>query len=98
MIYLSGPITNSDPEVQKENLKRFYEVEAVMDEHCFNPARLEKDGTPYENYLVDDLLWIIANRPNKLYMLKGWQNSLGARIEHRLAEKLGIDIEYEKEN
>ncbi len=94
MIYISGPITNEDPKKQRANLDRLNEVEMEMTEPCFNPAVLENVGWTWEKYLVRDLIWILSNRP-KMYFLKGWENSRGCRLEHELAEHLGLEMEYE---
>ncbi|BAU96101.1 hypothetical protein N24_1839 [Corynebacterium suranareeae] len=31
-----------------------------------------------------------------VHMLKGWQNSTGATLEHNIAQKLGLSITYEE--
>jgi hypothetical protein len=95
MIYLSGPISNSDPKIQQENLDRMNEKASQMSEPCFNPATLETKGWTWEKYLVRDLMWIATNRP-KLYMMKGWETSKGCRLEHELAIFLDLPIEYEE--
>lgn len=96
MIYLSGPITSKDPKKQRENLARFYFIEDQMDELCFNPARTENSEIKrYETYLIYDLMWITRHRP-KLFMMRGWRESQGARLEHELALYLGLEITYEE--
>jgi hypothetical protein len=95
--YISGPISSDDPEIQKKNLARFYEVERILSDRgdkCFNPARLEEDHRSWEYYLARDLTWIIRSYPD-MYMMKGWQNSRGARLEHEVALYLNLKIEYE---
>ncbi|WP_193108494.1 DUF4406 domain-containing protein, partial [Escherichia coli] len=32
---------------------------------------------------------------NAVYLLKGWEESVGARAEHELAQKLGLNVIYE---
>ena len=52
--------------------------------------------TPIEHALklkdIADLLHC-----NAIYMLQGWQESKGARIEHYIATELGLHIMYEVE-
>ena len=95
MIYLSGKITDPNPEIQKKNLERFYEIEKKLGEKCLNPAD-HGDGPDrsYESYLVQDIILIFENRPD-MYMMKGWEESRGARLEHELALQMGLKIEYE---
>ena len=95
MIYLSGPITNPDPAIQKANLARFYEVEKRLGERCLNPAdHGDSDDRTYESYLIQDFILIFAHRPT-LYMMKDWQTSRGCRLEHELALQLSLPILYE---
>jgi hypothetical protein len=94
MIYLSGAITHIDPEIMRQNIARFHEVEKVLGVDCFNPASLEQDLT-YEQFMVIDILYIVENKPD-MYMLTGWQDSRGARLEHTLALQLKLNIQYEK--
>jgi hypothetical protein len=95
MIYLSGKITDPDREVMKANLLRFFEKAKEFKEPVFNPADLETEGFTWEDYLVRDLLFIYNNRP-KIYFMDGWESSRGARLEHTLAEYLGLEMEYEQ--
>jgi hypothetical protein len=37
----------------------------------------------------------ILSRCDAVYMLRGWENSIGARAEHDLANELGLEIVYE---
>lgn len=59
-----------------------------------NPATLGLDGVPW--------LWCMAVcifhllRCHRVYMLSGWWNSRGARIEHRVAKFFGKLIIYQK--
>lgn len=96
MIYISGKITDSDPEVQKQNLARFFEVERELGVPCLNPATHgDSPDRSYESYLIQDLILIFENKPD-LYMLKDWEQSRGARLEHELALQLNLNISYER--
>lgn len=44
--------------------------------------------------LKEDLVWI-ADEGDAIYMLKGWEKSSGAKIEHALAVVLGQETIYE---
>jgi len=97
MIYISGKITNEDPIKQRENLSRFYEVETMLNalgHKTFNPARLEEYNKTWEYYLSRDLTYIIKNRPT-IFVMIGWETSLGAKLEVETAKQLGLTIVYE---
>lgn len=99
MIYLSGKISNPDPATQEYNLEVFNRVTAEMREkgiQVFNPGELETPEYVWEDYLARDVLWITKNRP-VLYQMRGWEESLGARLEYKLALLLGLKIVKEGE-
>lgn len=99
MIYLSGKITNSDPAIQQKNLDVFNAKAEEMRKlglKVFNPAELETEGWAWEEYLARDVLWITQNHP-VLYQMRGWEDSLGARLEYKLALLLGLKIVKEGE-
>lgn len=53
------------------------------------------EGAPsLRRMLGDDLEWIAKNA-DAIHMLKGWENSKGARAEHALAHALSLEIIYE---
>jgi len=96
--YISGSITQGDtatPEEIARNMEMFAIEETRLQNEgfiVFNPAR-QGVGDRYEKYIVTDVLPIIDKKPIML-MLPNWKDSLGARIEHELAERLSLTIEY----
>ena len=40
----------------------------------------------------------MLQRADAIYLLTGWQNSAGARAEHSLALKLGLEVIEQKES
>lgn len=98
MIYISGRISAPTREEELENMgvfnRKAKELRAKGLE-VFNPAELEeKEVKSWEYYLARDLKWIFENKP-KMYMLKKWETSRGARLEFELAKLLSLEIEYE---
>jgi hypothetical protein len=92
--YLSGKITDVTKELEKANLQKFHDLEKELVARgfeVFNPANLEQEGATWEQYLARDLLWIQQNRP-MLYLMEGWQDSRGARLEVEWAKLLGLSI------
>ncbi len=50
----------------------------------------------YEDFLTLDFYWLL--RCDAIYMLPGWENSRGAKMEHMLAKARGIPIRYATES
>ena len=99
MIYLSGKISHPDPVIQEHNLEVFNILANQMREkgvQVFNPAELETPDYVWEDYLARDVLWITQNKP-VLYQMRGWEESLGARLEYKLALLLGLRVVQEGE-
>ena len=46
-------------------------------------------------YMASDI-WYLIRYCNAVYMLKGWEESKGARLEHKIAKLLNYTISYEK--
>lgn len=94
LYYLSGPITAPTRQEELDNMKVFFDTEADLVARgfeVFNPAKLEVDGKSWEWYLARDVKWIYDNRP-ALYMLPGWKESRGARLEYEVAKMLHLCI------
>lgn len=47
----------------------------------------------YEDYMKADLRELL--HCNAIYMLRGWERSVGARTEHLVAAMCGLEIMYE---
>src|ERR1035437_9903158 len=93
-LYLCGKITDTSRELEKANLRKFFEVENELRDRGFdvcNPAKFETDGKPWEWYLAHDLKFIYENRP-MIYLMEGWRESRGARLEVEFAKLCGLQI------
>lgn len=89
-IYIAGRITGY--ENYKEHFNR---VEAELLEKgnvVLNPAILPK-GLTDEEYMR--ICIPMLNISDTIYMLKGWESSTGAKIEHSLAVQANKNIIYE---
>lgn len=97
-VYISGPMTG----IPEYNYPAFDKAETVLSEHGYDPVNpaaisriLEREyetrgETPDRfDYLRADIAELI--KCDGIYMLPGWQDSKGARIEHMVALACGID-------
>jgi len=102
-VYISGPIT-TNPEGWRECFDQAYaylksEGYAVV----HNPREIgdSLDATfqalgkrpKYGDYMRADLRMLL--RCDVIYMLKGWEDSAGARVELSVAQAVGMEVMYE---
>lgn len=90
-VYISGAITNN-LDYKTDFAKAAAAIEAVGWEPV-NPAEIEIEGGSWLDYMRHDIK-LLADCGG-VYMLKGWEESNGAKIEHQLAQGLGLKIYYE---
>ena len=109
-LYLSGPLSAKTDKLLKENIEVFarkaYELRE-LGHTVFNPTENEPPNKSWEWYMARDvdvlykgihkqLLWFKFRRKfNAIYMMKGWEDSLGARFEKQVAILLKLKIIYE---
>lgn len=90
-IYISGPITGT-----KDFMERFAEVEEKLKwqgHMVYNPAKANSympEGTTYEEYM--EVSFTLLKMADTIYMMSGWEESRGARMELAYAEGMGYRI------
>lgn len=94
VIYISGPMRG----MPEHNYPAFHAAEEEIRgwgtyDDVVNPARHFEGRTDLdsETYLRKDVR-MMAERCTAIYLMPGWQNSAGARIEYAVAQGLGMDI------
>jgi hypothetical protein len=95
-IYISGQITGLPTEVAKNNFKEAEQSILHSGWLPINPFSINPgtDDPTWDDFMVADIRELF--KCDGIYMLKGWQNSKGARIEHAIAKEMGIRIIYEE--
>jgi hypothetical protein len=97
-IYIAGPMRGHDD----ENSPAFYEAESHLNRKniysVINPARMDDEygenyGINYKDALKRDIDEIF--KADSMYMLRGWEKSEGAKVEHALAIYLKLYILYQ---
>ena len=97
-IYLSGAISND-----RSHAKKFKAAQEKLEAKGYkviNPVEhVEKErGKKWLDYLIDCLCLIINEKPDIIYLMKGWDRSAGAQIERLVFLKLEKKIMTERED
>jgi len=94
-VYVSGPITNADPRVQADSLRRFHAAEAAPVALGYVVANPAKNGlpesAPWHEHMRADIRMLMDC--GAVCLLPGWANSRGANVEHDLARALGMQVQ-----
>lgn len=93
-VYIAGPMTG----LPKFNRPAFLQaaLNLSFEHHVpLNPAILP-DGLTEADYMAIGIAML--QRANAIYLLAGWKSSAGARAEHALALKLGLEVIEQKES
>lgn len=90
-IYLSGSISN-DPDFKEKFAAKTEEL-SKQGHNVFNPAQHPSMFT-WEQFMELDLKAL--SFCDAIYLMKGWENSRGAKIEKAAAEKLNLKIYFEE--
>ena len=92
-VYIAGPMTGL-PHFNRPAFNQAA-LNLSFDKHVpLNPAILP-DGLTEADYMAVGLTML--QRADAIYLLTGWQFSAGARAEHALALKLGLEIIEQRE-
>ena len=97
VIYISGAISGLP---RQEYIKRFADAEQELIKQGYkvlNPTKLLPSRhlwvyrlIKYKLTLLYDLWWLL--KCDGIYMLDGWENSKGARLEKATAEIFGLKV------
>ena len=94
-VYISGKITGTT-----DYLERFAQAETRLRVQGFevvNPAKeldkLPKDSTTWRQYMGEAFKLLMEC--DAIYMLDGWQESKGARLELFVADRTGMTFIYD---
>ena len=92
-IYLSGQISGTELSYTR---KRFGDLDTLraLGHEVTNPLCNGLSETdPWEAHMAKDIIALL--QCEGIYMLAGWEESQGARIEHAVAKEGGLVVFYE---
>jgi hypothetical protein len=91
-IYLSGPMTGHP----NMNYPLFQRVAKELREAGFeviSPAENRGNEGEWVDYMKNSIRLLL--HCNAIYMLRGWEDSKGATLEHEIAKDLGYQVIYQ---
>lgn len=99
-IYIAGPMRGH----RNENREAFYKAEGMLMERypsagIFNPATIEGDlpqGSPQLEYAKRDIPELLTS--THIFLLPGWEDSIGARAEASVATWIKLEFIAEDES
>ncbi|WP_299996893.1 DUF4406 domain-containing protein [uncultured Cedecea sp.] len=91
-IYIAGPMSGL-PDCNRTAFQMVH-VELRQQGHAVLSPAVLPNGLEQHEYM--DICLAMLRCADCIFMLVGWEDSLGARAEHALAEKLGLQIEYQR--
>lgn len=94
-VYISGPITGTDD--YQERFKKAEEYLRRQGYEVINPARVngQMPELKWEEYM--NMSMTMLSLCDMIFMLRGWKESQGAKLEHEYASNGSIHTIYEKE-
>ena len=93
-VYISGPIDHCD---YNERLAAFDKAQKDLQALGYHPVNPMRNGLPKtatrKEHMMQDI--VMLETCNKIYMLKGWQDSKGCKLELDIATTVGLDVLFE---
>ena len=94
-VYISGPISGQD---RNEATSRFTKAKAMLRKAGvtpISPMDIGGWGLSWSTYMKIAFDVLSSGEVDAVFMLKGWKESHGARLERYLAQLHGIHVTYE---
>ena len=93
-IYLSGKISGTDLTHTRKRFSNVADKLQALGHEVTNPlCNGLSETAPWEAHIAKDIANLL--QCEGIYMLKGWEESQGARIEHAVAKEIGLKVMYE---
>jgi hypothetical protein len=93
--YISGSISGRPlEEAESQFIYAEFYLENIKQVEFVNPMKLPHEhGGTWKEYMKEDIVSLMEC--DSIYMLKGWEDSAGARLEFQIAVGLGYEILFE---
>ena len=91
-VYIAGPITGFDLQERILTFRKYQSDLQAVGNTTVNPFDCHPLGIPWEEAMKADIKELVSC--DAIYLLPGWAESKGARIEFNLAVDLGMEVHY----
>ena len=98
-VYISGPISGAIAYPQSFEKASEYLRDLgydIVDPTTIDPPSEDTKGTTWDYYMREGIKRLMDC--DRIYMLEGWENSEGARLEQMIALQLRMSCVYEVED
>lgn len=95
-IYISGPITGK---TRPELISSFgVMADRIRDagHNPIDPTDTSHWGLGWKTYMQIAIEILTSGEIDAVYMLRGWEDSTGASLEHKWAKRLSIPVYYQE--
>ena len=93
-IYLSGQISGTELSYTRKRFGDVADTLHALGHEVTNPlCNGLSEADPWEAHMAKDIIALL--QCEGIYMLAGWEESQGARLEHALAKEGGLVVFYE---
>ena len=93
-IYLSGKISGTGLDYVRCLFDKVATTLRALGHEVVNPlCNGLSEIAPWEEHMAKDIIDLL--QCEGIYMLQGWEDSQGARIEHAVAKEIGLKVMYE---
>ena len=93
LVYIAGKVSGEDYNSVVEKFNRA-ELRLTGDGHdVINPVRIVPSNADWKMAMKILLPYLVIC--DAIYLLQGWENSVGACFEKEIAEKIGLEIMYQ---
>ncbi|HOK13352.1 MAG TPA: DUF4406 domain-containing protein [Candidatus Kapabacteria bacterium] len=92
-VYIAGKVSGEDT---KECKEKFLQAEFALKRKGYevvNPTKLVQSSTEWRQAMIECIRHLVVC--DAIYMLNDWKASRGARLEHSIAQDLGLTIMYQ---
>jgi hypothetical protein len=93
-IYISGQITGLDLDEARQHFNSAESQLTTVGHEVINPMSLVpyQEHLTWKDYMIEDIKALFEC--DAIFMLDNWRHSRGAKIEHDIAQGLGIKVYY----